>query len=174
MTIEIKLTRGQVTIIDDEDKDLTELKWYTRIDDTGYYYAGRSIYYKNTKKYKAQYLHRVIMERILERELKAGEQIDHINRNSLDNRRCNLRVCSDKENNCNRGKIFTSRTTSKYKGVSFVVKGEKKWKAQISKERQWYYLGVFETEEEAALAYNKAAIKHHGEFANLNVIEGEE
>lgn len=89
---------------------------------------------------------------------------DHINGNKLDNRRCNLRICTPHQNNLNRPNV-----TGKYKGV-YWCKRLKKWMAQIMIGERNKYVGSFPNEEEAAFAYNEAAKKYHGEFARLNVL----
>ena len=93
-----------------------------------------------------------------------SDQIDHINGNPDDNRLCNLRDSSQAENTCNRGK--SSNNTSGYKGVTWHKKA-KKWLAQIGANGQHYYLGLFDTAEEAHAAYCEAAVRLHGEFARF-------
>jgi hypothetical protein len=92
---------------------------------------------------------------------KSGEVVDHINGNTLDNRRSNLRIATIKENVRNRTTI--GKGNSRFKGVRFCG-----WKASIGVDNKVIHLGYFTTEEEAARAYNAAAIKHFGEFARLN------
>lgn len=94
-------------------------------------------------------------------------QIDHINGNPLDNRPANLRVCTQAENTFNRGK--NKKGSSKYKGVGWHKKAGK-WAAQIQANGIKHHLGVFETEAEAAIAYNQAATQLHGCFARLNEV----
>ena len=94
------------------------------------------------------------------------DQTDHKNRNPLDNRRCNLRHASHQHNSINTQK-FKGVYSSKYKGVR---KKRNKWQANIKYNQRMRCLGSFENEEDAALAYNKAAIKYFDEFAYLNVI----
>lgn len=93
--------------------------------------------------------------------------IDHINGDKSDNRFENLRLSNQSQNSAN------SRTpknnTSGFKGVCWHKKA-KKWAARIKVNRQEIYLGLFKTKEEAAEAYNKAALEHFGEFARLNEI----
>jgi len=91
--------------------------------------------------------------------------IDHKNRNPLINRKFNLRLCTHKENVRNRGK--QKNNTSGYKGVSW-AEARKGWVAQIRVNRKTIHLGAFKDKINAALAYNKAALKHHGGFACLN------
>jgi hypothetical protein len=88
--------------------------------------------------------------------------VDHINHDTLDNRKCNLRLATKQQNNQNR---ICTKGTSHYKGVYRKYKG---WAAQICKT----HLGTFKTEEDAARAYNKKARQLFGEFACLNVIGG--
>jgi hypothetical protein len=95
-----------------------------------------------------------------------GYQVDHENRDPLDNRRCNLRVCLPEENY--RNKNVRKDSASGIKGVDKTKAG--RFRAQIKHLGKSYHLGVFGTAEEAALAYNKAAIELHGEFACLNNI----
>lgn len=95
-----------------------------------------------------------------------GQCIDHINHNPLDNRKSNLRACTQSQNFSNRK--ISNNNTSGYKGVS-LLKG--KWRAQIGTNCEKIYLGVFKDKKKAALAYNKAALKFHREFALLNKIE---
>ena len=93
--------------------------------------------------------------------------IDHINMDTLDNRSINLRPATRNQNAQNRG--ATKKSTTGYKGV-YQLKNRKKFIAQIKSNKSIYHLGSFETKDLAALAYNEAAIKHHGEFAKLNII----
>jgi hypothetical protein len=96
------------------------------------------------------------------------QQVDHRNRSRLDNRRCNLRVCTSEENTHNSSKPCTNR--SGFKGVSWHRKGQK-WQAHIRANRRNMYLGLFSDVEDAALAYDAAAREHHGEFACVNFAE---
>ncbi len=105
------------------------------------------------------YLHRYL--------LKANEEqiIDHINGNGLDNRRLNLRFCTSTENNQNRRVIKINKTG--YKGVQ--LRGTR-FTSKIIVNKKDIWLGTYLTVEEAAQAYNAAAIKYFGEFASLNII----
>lgn len=89
---------------------------------------------------------------------------DHINRNGLDNRKENLRLCTIKQNSYNAK--LSKRNSSGYKGVSKTWNG--KWRARIRVNDIEKHLGVFFTSKEAAQVYDNAAQKYYGEFANLN------
>ncbi|OGG08966.1 hypothetical protein A2154_05200 [Candidatus Gottesmanbacteria bacterium RBG_16_43_7] len=93
--------------------------------------------------------------------------IDHINRNKLDNRKSNLRVCTQLQNNFNKPRQRNNE--SGYKGVCWDKKAQK-WRAAISVNRRYFWLGYYDSKNQAAMAYNLAAKKHHREFACLNEI----
>ena len=153
----IPLTKGKFAIIDDEDFELIKnSKWH--YDNYGYAHA--------TINYKQVRMHRLILG------LKPKEIGDHINGDRLDNRRSNLRVCSFRENLTN--KKISLRNKCGYKGVYLNSKsGKKVWRADVYSLGKKYYLGLFETKEEAAKAYDEGAKKHHGEFASLNFKENQ-
>lgn len=105
------------------------------------------------------FLHRMLMG------AERGQEVDHINGNKLDNRRCNLRIATKRENQRNINPRSTN--TTGYKGVC--NRGDGKYTAAIKAGRN-FYLGIYNTPEDAAIAYNRAALEHFGEFARLNVI----
>lgn len=111
-------------------------------------------------KWKTFLLHRLIAR------TPKGRFTDHINGNKLDNRRCNLRVCTQSENNTGKFKVYGS---SKFKGAYF-HKLAKKWEGFIGipPNGKKLYLGLFDTEEEAAFAYDVASELAHGEFGCTN------
>jgi hypothetical protein len=88
--------------------------------------------------------------------------IDHISRDRLDNRRCNLRVCTHSENNMNRGMRSDNKTG--FKGVC-CNKQAKKFQASINLNGKQKHLGLFDTAEEASEAYKKASLELHKEFS---------
>jgi hypothetical protein len=111
---------------------------------------------------KIKLMHRIITD------AQEGQYVDHINHDTCDNRRENLRICTNAENLHNTNK--RKNTISKYKGVYCYKRGKKRYNAYIKHDGRNRSLGYYETEEEAALAYNKAATELFGEFAKLNDI----
>jgi len=154
---EIKLTRGKVALVDDEDfVELNRYRWHVQSDKrTGKCYVMRNYILSDGRKTK-RFLHRLIMK------AKYIQIIDHIDGNPLNNQKSNLRFCSQLQNAANRNK---NRNKVGYKGVYKTKSG--KYRVKIS----CYHLGTFAKEQDAALTYNKKAVELYGEFANLNVIE---
>jgi len=106
-------------------------------------------------------LHRIIMNP------PGNLQVDHRNKNPLDNRRTNLRICSNSENQWNRGK--TRSNTSGFKGVFRDKRQQKKsYRARITANKEIFNLGSFEKPEQAGAAYKRAAKQHHGKFARTD------
>ncbi len=97
-----------------------------------------------------------------------GQQIDHVNGDKLDNRRSNLRFCNSSQNQMNRR--GNSDNASGYKGVHFDKGCINPWTARIKIGDSYVRLGHYETKEEAAQAYNEAAINNYGPWARINVI----
>ena len=93
--------------------------------------------------------------------------VDHVNGNGLDNRRCNIRLCTRAQNQVNAQK--RRGCSSQYKGVDY-RKDRNKWRASITINQQFKSLGHFNDETEAARAYNDAAVKYWGEFVRLNEV----
>ena len=96
-----------------------------------------------------------------------GIFVDHKDSDSLNNQRCNLRLCTHRQNNQNRQ--ANKNSGGGFKGVSW-YKPSKKWRAQITVNDKNRHLGLFANEPDAARCYNAAALALHGEFARLNKI----
>jgi hypothetical protein len=97
-----------------------------------------------------------------------GKWVDHKDGDTLNNRKSNLRFCDNQQNQFNSKK--QERTFSKYKGVSQIKNRPKLFRAGIQIDGVFKHLGSFDTEIEAAIAYNEASLKYFGEFARLNEI----
>lgn len=157
----IQLTQGQVALVDDGDYEyLNQFKWCAHKNRSGNFYALRYSSVINGRG------HRIHMSRQLLR-LECGDkrQGDHINHNTLDNRQTNIRICTRQQNQMNRKPWQNS--SSHFKGVSW-CKRRKKWEVRMQLREKHIFLGYFEGEIDAALAYDLAAKKYHGEFAHLN------
>lgn len=156
---QILLTQGENAIVDDGDyESLCCYKWRVR---PGRYclYAMRDTPRIGGRKNTVS-MHREIMG--LERgDLKL---IDHIDGDGLNNQRFNLRVCNNSQNLQSQAK---RRGGSQYKGVSWTQR-EQKWRSAIKVNGRRLHLGYFDNESKAAMAYDRAAKEHFGEFARLN------
>jgi hypothetical protein len=163
----IELSNGMVAFVDDEDYD--RLAGYNWQHLNGYAIRRKHIKYENGKAITKRYrMHREIMGTPM------GFETDHINGNRLDNRKANLRICNSSQNKANKG--LGRNNTTGYKGVIIAKRTRDKKaypfiRARITVNKKQVWLGCYKTFQEAAEAYNKAAIKYFGEFANLNVIE---
>lgn len=152
----IELSRGKRAIVDDEDYEwLNQWKWYCKQDN----YAARVSTTDNWKTQTFISMHRLIMN------TPTGMTTDHKNGNSLDNRRCNLRIATHSENQFNRGK--QKNCSSKYKGIHW-DSTYGKWKAKIHKDDTTLHIGYFASETDAAMAYDYKATQLFGQFARLN------
>lgn len=125
-------------------------------------YIGKVGYKRGNIFDKGFLAHRVAMALILGHW--DFDYVDHVDGNKLNNSADNLRACSNSENLCNRG-MTKGRSASK--GV-FFNKKTNKWIASIMKDYKAKHIGCFDTETEAAMAYDAAAKVVHGEFARLN------
>lgn len=161
MEKKIKVGNTESLVDEDDYMKFNHIVWSKALNNrNGYIYARD---HKTGK-----YLHREIMG-----VTDPKKDIDHINMNTLDNRKSNLRFATPGQNAINRPK--QKNNTSGYKGV-FVRKEYKhiKYRAAIRVNQKLIHIGQFNTVEEAALAYNKVAIKYFGEFAYLNTIKEKE
>ena len=161
---EMQKPKGTI-LIDNEDMPLLK-GWGCRID-KGYAMLRKEIHGKRM----AKSLARFIMSPL------PGLVVDHINHNTLDNRRCNLRICTRGENaRNNRG--HSGRHGSRFKGVfyhdhakyapQYNCTNAKPWRAYTRMNGKRIYFGYHKTEDDAARAYNKGVKKLFGEFAYLN------
>ena len=164
----IELSHGKRAIVDDEDFErVNQLKWY--LSDRGYaIHKTRTIVYKQRKDKicpptfvgKQIRMHRFILGTCKDKVT------DHINGDKLDNRRENLRYCTQSENLMNQK--IRKDNTSGYKGVRITRQGH--FHARIQTHGKQLHLGHFKSLTEAAEAYNEAAKRYHGNFARLNNI----
>lgn len=153
---EIHLTKGAVALVDDEDfETLSRRRWYATVMAGGLTYAATSIDRRNVT------MHRLLLD------APEGHVIDHVNGNTLDNRRANLRVATVRQNNINAATPSTN--TSGYRGVSW-DKEKGKWRVQIRLNGKVKRLGRFDDIKDAARAYNDAATAHFGEFARIEPV----
>jgi len=154
------ITREKLKSLFEYDRDSGELRYrFTK----GRCRAGEKVgtlltngYLRTVIDHRSYYIHRLIFLYHLNR---LPKEIDHINGIKTDNRISNLRECLRQGNEGN--KKLKSHNTSGFKGV---FKCRDKWQAKISTS----HIGVFATKEEAAKAYDKAALLHFGEFALTN------
>ena len=155
----IRLTQGKVALVDDDDYErLSKYKWHAfHIKSNGAWYAARSGKSKAAPKIR---MHREVMGLLPG----CGGEVDHVDRDGLNNTKCNLRIATRSEN-C-RNRRAPHGKTSKYRGVSRHANG-RGWVAQCKPKG---YIGYFCTEEEAALAYNEAVTRIAGAFAQLNIV----
>lgn len=154
----IPLTRGYEAIVDDEDfEELSKFKWHVLPSGKHqtFMYAARG----ETTTRKSIRMHRQIMG--------IAGFVDHANGNTLDNRRCNLRPATRAQNRANSMETRQG-VSSRFRGVSARANG--RWFAQCGHHRPGdkSYVGAFDTEIAAALAYDIAARKRFGQFAKLN------
>lgn len=152
----IPLTRGQNAIVDTEDWDfLACFNW------TAKWYPQNKMYYavRRTSEGKIQKMHRVLLGE------PKGKEVDHKDRNGLNNRKNNLRPCTRFQNCCNMGR--RKDNTSGFRGISF-DRRRGKWAAEIKRNGKHAFLGYFDEPTDAARARDAAAAELHGDFAVLN------
>lgn len=138
----IKLTQGKHSLVDDNMFEyLNQFKWYAGKRGNNFY-AFRNY---DSRNIRSMLLHHLVIGFPLH-----GKEVDHINCNGLDNRRCNLRIVHRRMNQANRKE--KSKATSKYLGVSWHTQS-RKWVASIMFKKKDYYLGEFKNEKDASIAY---------------------
>lgn len=159
----IELSKGKHTIVDDGlYEELSSYSWHC----TYYGYAARKSR-KTEEDHGASYImlmHRFIMN------APAGMDVDHINGDRLDNRMSNLRLCTRGENIKNR--IKKKNSTSRFIGVAWDKK-RNVWASHICSNYKRMFIGHFDNEYDAALAYNEKAKEFHGDYAKLNDVKQE-
>lgn len=150
MAKKIPLGHGQFAIVDDEDFDkVSQYKWHTMTNQGGTHsYAATKVR-----------MHRLIID------APPGYMVDHINGDTLDNRKSNLRLCTNAQNQQN---TLSRGGTSQYKGVSFQLKSGK-WIAAFQYNTVRYYCGMWDSEEDAARAVDKKRGEVCGDFASKNL-----
>ena len=150
---EIPLTQGKVALVDDADyEELAKYKWH---------FAAKG-YACRRKDGVIVYMHREITK------AEKGFYVDHINHDTLDNRKSNLRCCSQSLNMANASLRADSK--SGYKGVSWHTQ-KNKWTARIHVNGKGLHLGLFDSAHDAARMYNFWALDIFGEHALLNKIK---
>lgn len=154
----ITTKRGHVVLIDAIDLDLVnQYHWTTSFSgrDTTYAVA----YIRINQRSQPVFMHRLLTD------APKGLCVDHINRNGLDNRRGNLRLASNSQNQANRR--LGRNNTSGFRGVYFSIERQK-WQSRIVVNQKGIELGRFEDIKDAARAYDRAAIAAFGSYASLN------
>lgn len=153
--IKIRLGRKDIfALVDDDCKEVIDFPYSWQVNIKGY---ANSHWVVNGK-YNQVYMHQIVIGKAPK-----GLYIDHINGNPLDNRKENLRICTYQQNAFNRAKKI--KGSSKYKGVHI---HKNKWRARISFNGYRPSLGLFNSQEEAARAYDKKAVELFGQFARTN------
>lgn len=157
---EIPLTQGKVAVVDEEDFDrLNKHKWYACKNGNTFYALRKS---NVNGKRLTILMHREILG------LKPGDPgVDHRDGNGLNNRRKNLRLASHEQNGMNRRR--NKNGTSRFKGV-YWEKNHRKWHVRIKFGGKYVHIGYFDSEEDAARAYDEKAKELFGEFARLNKV----
>lgn len=158
---QIILPDGRPVLVDASDLHRTsDYSWYANKKKNGKVSIATNVMLPSGKR-GLMYLSRFFLG------LQSGDkrQVDHKNHNPLDNRRCNLRICSQRENAMNTSSRMG--TTSQFLGVSWDPVN-RKWRSSIKRDGKCVNLGRYTLEDTAALAHDFAALQYHREFANFN------
>lgn len=151
-------TRKHLIPFEIDDEDLERVMQHSWLLDSNGYIS-------TTVKCKTIRLHRFLMN------APKGTYVDHVDRNKMNNHKSNLRFCSQQQNSFNQHR--GDKYSSKYKGVSW-NKCCKMWQAKLAINKEQIYLGVYDNENDAAMAYNTAALKYFGGYGILNDIPNAE
>lgn len=161
LIITSKIHGVHVVYYDEQDQDLINgHNWVIHKADRTFYVRA-TLWDKELKKSKYAYMHRLIINAM------KGQQVDHKDRNGLNNKRNNLRLCNNSQNNANKPAKTTNKTG--YRGVHF-NKIRKRYMAYLFINGKRIFGGYFKKVEDAAIKYNELSLKYHGEFAWLNKI----
>lgn len=157
-TLTIPLTQGKTALVDAKDYDrLARYKWHATECKPGLWYAARQ------SRGRYVYMHHEVVGAILGKSYDGI--VDHISGDGLDNRRQNLRPATPLENRMNARKRSDSRWP--YKGIRWRADCGR-WQARITLRGRERSLGLYDRPEDAARAYDTAAIELFGKFAKLN------
>jgi hypothetical protein len=148
--------KGQNVFVDDEDFEmLSAINWNSSGENREYFIKS------DGKRNKKEYLHRFLLG------AKKGEVVDHINGQKFDNRKSNLRICTQTENHMNQ-RTQQRKKSSMFKGVGF-HQWANKFRAYIKINGKARQLGLFNTQHDAAFAYDMKAFELFGKFAKPNL-----
>lgn len=164
--VEITLTDGSIAVVDRADYRVVAGHTWTAVKRGRCVHACTRVRVSDAGRrggWKTVYMHRMIMGNPL------GQTVDHRDHDGLNNRRKNLRLGSQRQNTFNQRANETGRKKSRFKGVTRSDWNKNpKWVATIAPAGRRINLGSFDVEEDAARAYDRAAVQHFGEYATLN------
>lgn len=158
----IPLSRGQVALVDAEDYEwLSQWKWYAAVSMRSCQYYAATHDVPDGGPRRMVRMHRLVIGL----DCSDSRQVDHIDGNGLNNRRGNLRIATESENNFNRD--IQRNNTSGFRGVSF-HRGTGKWMSQTTVKGKYHNLGLYETPEQAHEAYLAACLQLRGELPRIS------
>ena len=148
--------RGEALVSDRDYELVKNYRWY----------LSTQGYACSSQRSGNRTLHIMMHRLVLGLQIGDDRWVDHKNHIPLDNRQCNLRICTEAQNSHNRRP--DPNGASAYKGISPTANATRPWRAQIHLGETTYHIGVYATEKEAALAFDREATKRFGEYAYLN------